>query len=90
MILSDLLHFINRSLFTKLMTERFVCFFFLFQQSNKSSPESNDGSPIAAFPSLSSSASLSSRASKMSASAMSVIAATMKTNPQVKFIKIIK
>ncbi|XP_039287848.1 E3 ubiquitin-protein ligase HERC2 [Nilaparvata lugens] len=49
--------------------------------SSKSSPEEND-SPLAAFPSLSSSASVSSRASKMSASAMSVIAATMKTNPQ--------
>ncbi|KAG8288256.1 E3 ubiquitin-protein ligase herc2 [Homalodisca vitripennis] len=51
--------------------------------STKSSPESTD-SPLAAFPSMSmsSSASLSSRASKMSASAMSVIAATMKCNPQ--------
>ncbi|RZF37934.1 hypothetical protein LSTR_LSTR005434, partial [Laodelphax striatellus] len=49
--------------------------------STKSSPEEND-SPLAAFPSLSSSASASSRASKMSASAMSVIAATMKCNPQ--------
>lgn len=36
------------------------------------------------FPSMSSSASLSSRASKMSASAMSVIAATITTNVQVK------
>ncbi|XP_075228227.1 E3 ubiquitin-protein ligase HERC2 isoform X3 [Lycorma delicatula] len=50
--------------------------------STKSTPEEND-SPLAAFPSLSSSASVSSRASKMSASAMSVIAATMKCNPQV-------
>ncbi|XP_054270101.1 E3 ubiquitin-protein ligase HERC2 isoform X2 [Macrosteles quadrilineatus] len=51
--------------------------------STKSTPESTD-SPLAAFPSMSmsSSASLSSRASKMSASAMSVIAATMKCNPQ--------
>lgn len=38
---------------------------------------------MAAFPSLSNSVSLSSRASKLSASAMSVIAATMTSNAQV-------
>lgn len=38
---------------------------------------------MAAFPSMSSSVSLSSRASKLSASAMSVIAATMTSNAQV-------
>ncbi|XP_068082847.1 E3 ubiquitin-protein ligase HERC2 [Anabrus simplex] len=51
-------------------------------QSSHTSPES-DQSPMAAFPSLSTSVSLSSRASKMSASAMSVIAATMTSNAQV-------
>nr|CAD7453257.1 unnamed protein product [Timema tahoe] len=50
--------------------------------SSHSTPES-DHSPMAAFPSLSSSVSISSRASKMSASAMSVIAATMTSNAQV-------
>ncbi|XP_053987984.1 E3 ubiquitin-protein ligase HERC2 isoform X2 [Hylaeus volcanicus] len=46
------------------------------------SPESEDY-PMAMFPSMSSSASLSSRASKMSTSAMSVIAATLTSNAQV-------
>lgn len=41
---------------------------------------------MAAFPSLSSSVSLSSRASKLSASAMSVIAATMTSNAQVSLL----
>lgn len=42
-----------------------------------------DDFPAAIFPSMSSSASLSSRASKMSTSAMSVIAATLTSNAQV-------
>ncbi|XP_023713900.1 E3 ubiquitin-protein ligase HERC2 [Cryptotermes secundus] len=50
--------------------------------SSHSTPESEQ-SPMAAFPSLSSSVSLSSRASKLSTSAMSVIAATMTSNAQV-------
>ncbi|XP_063244096.1 E3 ubiquitin-protein ligase HERC2 isoform X2 [Bacillus rossius redtenbacheri] len=50
--------------------------------STHTTPESEQ-SPKAAFPSLSSSISMSSRASKMSASAMSVIAATMTSNAQV-------
>ncbi|XP_043254504.1 probable E3 ubiquitin-protein ligase HERC2 isoform X2 [Colletes gigas] len=48
----------------------------------RTSPESEDY-PLAMFPSMSSSASLSSRASKMSTSAMSVIAATLTSNAQV-------
>ncbi|XP_014251481.1 E3 ubiquitin-protein ligase HERC2 isoform X1 [Cimex lectularius] len=50
--------------------------------NNKWSPDSTE-SPIAAFPSLTtSSTSVSSRTSRMSASAMSIIAATIKCNPQ--------
>ncbi|XP_015429351.1 PREDICTED: LOW QUALITY PROTEIN: E3 ubiquitin-protein ligase HERC2 [Dufourea novaeangliae] len=48
----------------------------------RTSPESEDY-PLTMFPSMSSSASLSSRASKMSSSAMSVIAATLTSNAQV-------
>ncbi|CAH1402584.1 unnamed protein product [Nezara viridula] len=49
---------------------------------NKWSPESAE-SPLQAFPSLTtSSTSVSSRTSRMSASAMSIIAATIKCNPQ--------
>ncbi|XP_076284957.1 E3 ubiquitin-protein ligase HERC2 isoform X1 [Lasioglossum baleicum] len=47
----------------------------------RTSPESEDY-PLTMFPSMSSSASLSSRASKMSSSAMSVIAATLTSNAQ--------
>ncbi|XP_066595212.1 E3 ubiquitin-protein ligase HERC2 [Prorops nasuta] len=50
--------------------------------SPRTTPESEDY-PLAIFPSMSSSASLSSRASKMSTSAMSVIAATLTSNAQV-------
>nr|XP_012152188.1 PREDICTED: E3 ubiquitin-protein ligase HERC2 [Megachile rotundata] len=50
--------------------------------SPRTSPESEDY-PLAVFPSMSSSASLSSRASKMSTSAMSVIAATLTSNAQI-------
>ncbi|XP_049844846.1 E3 ubiquitin-protein ligase HERC2 [Schistocerca gregaria] len=50
--------------------------------SSHTTPESEQ-SPVAAFPSLSASVSVSSRASKMSASAMSVIAVTMTSNAQV-------
>ncbi|KAL1138806.1 hypothetical protein AAG570_008868, partial [Ranatra chinensis] len=50
--------------------------------NNKWSPDSAE-SPLAAFPSLTtSSTSVSSRTSRMSASAMSIIAATLKCNPQ--------
>ncbi|XP_073987726.1 E3 ubiquitin-protein ligase HERC2 isoform X1 [Rhodnius prolixus] len=50
--------------------------------NNKWSPDSAE-SPLAAFPSLTtSSTSVSSRTSRMSASAMSIIAATIKCNPQ--------
>lgn len=50
--------------------------------NNKWSPESAE-SPLQAFPSLTaSSTSVSSRTSRMSASAMSIIAATIKCNPQ--------
>ena len=50
--------------------------------SPRATPESEEY-PLAIFPSMSSSASLSSRASRMSASAMSVIAATLTSNAQV-------
>lgn len=50
--------------------------------SPRATPESEEF-PLAIFPSMSSSASLSSRASRMSASAMSVIAATLTSNAQV-------
>ncbi|KAL2717183.1 E3 ubiquitin-protein ligase HERC2 [Vespula squamosa] len=50
--------------------------------SPRTSPDL-DEYPLAMFPSMSSSASLSSRASKMSTSAMSVIAATLTSNAQV-------
>lgn len=50
--------------------------------SPRATPESEEY-PLAIFPSMSSSASLSSRASKMSTSAMSVIAATLTSNAQV-------
>ncbi|XP_015606913.1 E3 ubiquitin-protein ligase HERC2 isoform X2 [Cephus cinctus] len=50
--------------------------------SPRATPESEE-CPLAVFPSMSSSASLSSRASKMSTSAMSVIAATLTSNAQV-------
>ncbi|XP_012287916.1 E3 ubiquitin-protein ligase HERC2 [Orussus abietinus] len=50
--------------------------------SPRATPESEDY-PLAVFPSMSSSASLSSRASKMSTSAMSVIAATLTSNAHV-------
>uniref|UniRef100_A0A0A9VNP3 HECT-type E3 ubiquitin transferase n=2 Tax=Lygus hesperus TaxID=30085 RepID=A0A0A9VNP3_LYGHE len=50
--------------------------------NNKWSPDSTE-SPLAAFPSLTtSSTSVSSRTSRLSASAMSIIAATIKCNPQ--------
>lgn len=50
--------------------------------SPRATPESEEF-PLTIFPSMSSSASLSSRASKMSTSAMSVIAATLTSNAQV-------
>lgn len=50
--------------------------------SPRATPESED-CPLTVFPSMSSSASLSSKASKMSTSAMSVIAATLTSNAQV-------
>ncbi|CAB0009589.1 unnamed protein product [Nesidiocoris tenuis] len=53
------------------------------KRNNKWSPDSAE-SPLAAFPSLTtSSTSVSSRTSRMSASAMSIIAATIKCNPQI-------
>ncbi|XP_017887257.1 E3 ubiquitin-protein ligase HERC2 [Ceratina calcarata] len=51
--------------------------------SPRTSPESEDYPLAVVFPSMSSSASLSSRASKMSSSAMSVIAATLTSNAQI-------
>ncbi|XP_050578084.1 E3 ubiquitin-protein ligase HERC2 [Bombus affinis] len=55
----------------------------LVNNSPRTSPESEDYPLAAVFPSMSSSASLSSRASKMSSSAMSVIAATLTSNAQI-------
>lgn len=55
----------------------------LVNNSPRTSPESEDYPLATVFPSMSSSASLSSRASKMSSSAMSVIAATLTSNAQI-------
>lgn len=57
------------------------CIYFCLFQSTHTTPGSDD-SPLG-FPSFSSSASLCSRASKMSSSAMSVIAATATSKAQV-------
>lgn len=56
---------------------------FSFFQSARVTPESELENPVMTFQSLTSSASLSSKSSKLSASAMSVIAATVTSHAQV-------
>lgn len=73
----------NIEIFNSTRYIRFICEFYMLQ-SNLTTPEDIDN-PLNAFPSITSSSSTSHRmsVSRMSASTMSMIAATLKSNSQV-------